>query len=59
MLRQVRDLVQRAYTRAKEVIHEHVDLLHRAAQKLIEEESITGEEFLAMFAEEDKHLYLH
>jgi cell division protease FtsH len=37
------------YEEAKKIINEHMDVLHRCAELLIEKERITREEFEALF----------
>ncbi len=41
---EVRDLVSRAYDRAKEVLTEHIDILHKLADLLLDKETVMGKE---------------
>ena len=47
--REVKDIVNECYARAKEIILAHEEVLHKAAKLLLEKEKITGEEFAALF----------
>ncbi|KAJ6708645.1 METALLOPROTEASE M41 FTSH [Salix koriyanagi] len=55
---EVRDLVETAYTRAKQIITTHIDILHKLAQLLIEKESVDGEEFMSLFIDGKAELYV-
>ncbi|XP_039049059.1 ATP-dependent zinc metalloprotease FTSH 1, chloroplastic-like [Hibiscus syriacus] len=46
---EVRDLVETAYSRAKQIITAHIDNLHKLAQLLIEKETVDGKEFMSLF----------
>ncbi len=46
---EVKKIVNDCYLRAKEILNEHVDILHRCADLLIAKERITKEEFEALF----------
>jgi cell division protease FtsH len=46
---EVRDIVDRAYTRATEALTTHRDVLDRLAELLVEKETIESEEFEALF----------
>jgi cell division protease FtsH len=46
---EVKKIVDECYLRAKEILNEHVNVLHRCAELLIEKERITREEFEALF----------
>ena len=41
---EVRDLVSRAYDHAKSVLSEHIDILHKLADLLLEKETVMGKE---------------
>lgn len=47
--KEVRTIIQDCYNKAKALLEEHMDVLHRCAQILIEQERITREEFEALF----------
>ncbi len=46
---EVKELIDTAYKKAQELILEHMDKLHAVAQKLLEKETITAEEFQKIF----------
>ncbi len=46
---EVKELIDTAYQRAQELIKEHMDKLHAVAEKLLEKETITAEEFEKIF----------
>lgn len=56
---EVRELVDRAYTRAKVLMTTHIDILHRLAGLLIEKETVDGEEFLSLFIDGKAELYVN
>ncbi|KAG2452567.1 hypothetical protein HYH02_002804 [Chlamydomonas schloesseri] len=43
--REVKELVERAYRRAKDLVENNIDILHKVAAVLIEKENIDGDEF--------------
>merc|ERR1719353_2818189 len=43
--KEVKDLVNRAYRRAKDCLSTNIDILHEVSQILIEKENMDGEEF--------------
>src|SRR5687768_17029032 len=45
---EVKRIITEAYERAKGVLTEHMDLLHRVARALLERETLTGEEVLSL-----------
>ncbi len=47
---EVKDIITRAYTYAERILKENIDKLHKVAEKLIEKEKISGEEFDEIFA---------
>ena len=47
----VKNIIDESYAKAKELLHEHMDVLHRCAQLLIEKEKIGREEFESLFGE--------
>jgi cell division protease FtsH len=55
---EVRELVERAYTRATAIITKHIDILHKLADLLIEKETVDGEEFMSLFLENQAELYV-
>ncbi len=46
---EVRKIIDECYAKAKKILEDHMDVLHRCADLLIEKERITGEEFAALF----------
>lgn len=46
--REVLCLIKKAHQKAKDIITEHLDVMHEAASFLMERETITGEEFMAI-----------
>ncbi|OIV96295.1 hypothetical protein TanjilG_09722 [Lupinus angustifolius] len=55
---EVRELVEKAYSRATEIVNTHIDILHKLAQLLIEKESVDGEEFMSLFIDGKAELYV-
>ncbi|KAJ6836795.1 ATP-dependent zinc metalloprotease FTSH 1, chloroplastic-like [Iris pallida] len=55
---EVRELVEKAYSRATEIVTTHIDILHKLAQLLIEKESVDGEEFMSLFIDGQAELYV-
>ena len=49
--KEVRSIIEDCYARAKKIISDNVDVLHRAADLLMEKEKLTGPEFDALFRE--------
>ena len=48
---EVKNIIAESYAKAKELLQEHMDVLHRCAQLLIEKEKIGREEFESLFGE--------
>ena len=48
---EVKRIIDEAYTKARELIRENEEVLHRSAQLLIEREKLSREEFEALFSE--------
>jgi len=48
---EVRRIVNECYLRAKQILNEHIEVLHKCADLLIQKERITREEFEALFSE--------
>ncbi|MCR5203549.1 MAG: ATP-dependent zinc metalloprotease FtsH [Lachnospiraceae bacterium] len=46
---EVHNIIEMCYNDAKEIINQHIDVLHKCAELLIEKERITREEFEALF----------
>jgi cell division protease FtsH len=44
---EIKRIIERGYTRAKEILEQNMESLHRLAQVLLQRETISGEEFLA------------
>lgn len=55
---EVRLLVETAYTRAKTLLTENMDTLHKLAQMLMEQETVDGEEFMSLFIDGKSKLHL-
>ncbi|KAF5179909.1 Atp-dependent zinc metalloprotease ftsh [Thalictrum thalictroides] len=55
---EVRELVDKAYTRATQIITTHIDILHKLAQLLIEKETVDGEEFMSLFIDGKAELFV-
>eukprot|EP00271_Cylindrocystis_brebissonii_P000001 TRINITY_DN0_c0_g1_i1.p1 TRINITY_DN0_c0_g1~~TRINITY_DN0_c0_g1_i1.p1 ORF type:complete len:746 (-),score=170.01 TRINITY_DN0_c0_g1_i1:285-2522(-) len=55
---EVRELVNRAYTRAKTLMTTHISILHQLAELLMEKETVDGEEFLRLFIDGKAELYV-
>lgn len=55
---EVRELVERAYSRATQIITTHIDILHKLAQLLIEKETVDGEEFMSLFIDGKAELFV-
>ncbi|CAL5040580.1 unnamed protein product [Urochloa decumbens] len=55
---EVRELVERAYARATQIITTHIDILHKLAQLLIEKETVDGEEFMSLFIDGQAELFV-
>ena len=48
---EVKRIIDKAYNRARDILTEHIDKLHRVAGVLLEKEKIEGEEFDQIFSE--------
>ncbi len=48
---EIEDIIRNAYGRTESILTEHMDKLHIVAQKLFENEKMTGEEFAAIMTE--------
>ena len=46
---EVKRIIDDCYGKARQIIEEHMDVLHKTADLLLEKEKITGEEFVALF----------
>eukprot|EP00239_Pterosperma_sp_CCMP1384_P005605 CAMPEP_0197849032 /NCGR_PEP_ID=MMETSP1438-20131217/10640_1 /TAXON_ID=1461541 /ORGANISM="Pterosperma sp., Strain CCMP1384" /LENGTH=747 /DNA_ID=CAMNT_0043461535 /DNA_START=83 /DNA_END=2326 /DNA_ORIENTATION=+ len=55
---EVKDLVERAYRRAKDLVETNMPVLHKTADVLLEKETIDGEEFAQIFLESGSDMYL-
>jgi cell division protease FtsH len=49
--KEVRSIISDCYGKAKAIISDNMDILHRAASLLMEKEKLTGKEFDALFRE--------
>lgn len=47
--KEVKSIIDDCYTKAKDIILQHEDVLHSCAQLLLEKEKITREEFEGLF----------
>ncbi len=52
--REVRALVERAHLEARQILETHIDALHRIAELLLEEETLSADEVIAVFHDVDK-----
>ncbi len=50
--REVKDIIDDCYAKAKEIIIQHEDVLHKCAELLLEKEKISREDFEALFTKE-------
>lgn len=48
--REVRNIIERCYDKAKSLLTENINKLHKVAEALLEREKLTEEEFLELFA---------
>ncbi|KAI8473957.1 MAG: peptidase family M41-domain-containing protein [Monoraphidium minutum] len=55
---EVKDLVERAYRRAKDLVQSNIEILHRVAAVLMEKENIDGDEFQQIVLESQAEQYL-
>ncbi|XP_008812082.2 ATP-dependent zinc metalloprotease FTSH 1, chloroplastic-like [Phoenix dactylifera] len=55
---EVRELVEKAYSRAMQIMSDNIDILHKLAQLLIEKETVDGEEFMSLFIDGKAELYV-
>lgn len=46
---EVKRIIDECYEKAKKIIEDHMDILHKTAELLLEKEKITGDEFTALF----------
>ena len=51
--REIRRIVDDAYSKAKSILTEHMQVLHRTAELLLKKEKITGEEFAKLFRSQE------
>ena len=50
---EVKRIIDECYAKAKQIIEEHMDVLHKTAELLLEKEKITGEEFTSLFSTQE------
>jgi cell division protease FtsH len=55
---EVKDLVERAYRRAKDLVQSNIEVLHKVAAVLVEKENIDGDEFQQLVQESRAEQYL-
>lgn len=53
---EVKRIIDECYAKAKQIILENIDVLHKSAELLLEKEKISREEFEALFAAESESL---
>ncbi|WP_058486523.1 ATP-dependent zinc metalloprotease FtsH [Defluviitalea phaphyphila] len=55
--KEIRKIIDTAYEKAKKILEDHMDILHKTAQLLIEKEKIDGAQFAQLFdnTEEEKN----
>lgn len=51
---EVKRIIDECYARAKQIIMENIDVLHKSAELLLEKEKISREEFEALFPKDDE-----
>lgn len=51
---EVKRIIDECYARAKQIIMENIDVLHKSAELLLEKEKISCEEFEALFPKDDE-----
>lgn len=51
--KEVLNIIKDCHKKAKDIINENIDMLHKIAEYLIEKETITGEEFMEIFKGEN------
>ncbi|CAM6102438.1 unnamed protein product [Calypogeia fissa] len=56
---EVRELVERAYERAKTLMETHIEILHKLATLLLEKETLDGDEFLSLFIDGKAELFVN
>jgi cell division protease FtsH len=56
--KEVKELVNIAYRRAKDLVESNIEVLHKTAEVLLEKESIDGEEFQNIFLQVEAEMYL-
>lgn len=52
---EVLSVIKDAHEKAKRIISENIDIMHKAASFLIEKETITGDEFMNIIRESEKN----
>ncbi|KAL4421216.1 hypothetical protein ABPG77_010091 [Micractinium sp. CCAP 211/92] len=55
---EVKDIVDRAYRRAKDLVQQNIEVLHKCADLLMEREQIDGEDLQALLVEAQAEQYL-
>ena len=55
---EVKDLVERAYRRAKDLVETNIQCLHDVAEVLLDKENIDGDEFEGIMLKARSKLYL-
>lgn len=48
--REIKAIIDRAFEEAQAILRNHINILHKTAQLLIEKEKVTGKEFADLFA---------
>jgi len=49
--KEVKNVIDTAYQKTKQILNEHINALHKVAQALLEKEKLEGQEFEAIFSE--------
>lgn len=55
---EIKKIIDECYVKAKSILVEHMDVLHRCAELLIEKERINRSEFEALFSSRESHSYI-
>ncbi|KAL3154735.1 ATP-dependent zinc metalloprotease FTSH 1, chloroplastic [Trebouxia sp. C0009 RCD-2024] len=55
---EIKELVERSYRRAKDLVQSNIDVLHKTAAVLLEQENLDGDEFLKILMESQAEQYL-
>jgi len=53
--KEIKNIIDSAYEEAQRILKENIDILHKTVELLIEKEKITGQEFAALFGNNEKN----